>query len=224
MFSVVRPRGSSSFSLGYCDFVRTARGISHFSPMHQPNRSVPRFVSAAIVLLLFATIVKAQLPGGWSSTDIGSPGLAGSSSYAAGTWTVRGSGADIWGTSDQFQFAYNNAVTNYSVIVARVTAQDNTHAWAKAGVMFRDSTAADSMFAMAVATPGNGVSFQWRTSHRWQCGYSGVEGHLRAGLGQGGSIREWTFPAITARMEPPGRPLARLRLLPCATTHRSAWL
>src|SRR5262249_27008402 len=38
------------------------------------------------------------LPVGWSAADIGAPGLPGAAVFdpAAGTWTVAGSGADIW--------------------------------------------------------------------------------------------------------------------------------
>lgn len=117
-----------------------------------------------------------QLPSGWSDLDIGSPGVAGSAIYKSGYWTNSGGGADIWNTSDQFNFAYQNAVTNYSVLVARVISVQNTDPWAKAGVMFRDSTAANAMFAMVVATPGNGVNFQYRTATGGNCGYSQVAG------------------------------------------------
>jgi hypothetical protein len=45
----------------------------------------------------------------FQSQDIGSPTIAGSfSDNGAGTVTLAGSGADIWGTSDQFRFAYRS--------------------------------------------------------------------------------------------------------------------
>ena len=49
-------------------------------------------------------------------------------------FTVKGSGADIWGTSDQFRFVYQTLSGNGS-ITAKVTSQTNSNAWAKAGVM-----------------------------------------------------------------------------------------
>jgi regulation of enolase protein 1 (concanavalin A-like superfamily) len=105
------------------------------------------------------------LPPNWTANDIGAPGLPGSSVFdsTAGTWTVAGTGADIWGTSDQFQFAAQPFAGDGS-ITARVTGVQNTDPWAKAGVMFRDSEDANAAFADVVATPGNGVSFQWRAS------------------------------------------------------------
>ena len=103
------------------------------------------------------------LPGTWSAADVGGPGLSGSSVLdpAAGTWTVTGGGADIWNTADQFQFAFED-FTGDASLTARVTAVPNTNAWAKAGLMFRDSTDPGAPFADVLATPGNGVAFQWR--------------------------------------------------------------
>src|SRR5207237_5085329 len=55
-------------------------------------------------------------PSGWSCADVGSPALAGSQSLNAGTWTVRGAGADIWGTSDQFLVVCQRLVSDGGII------------------------------------------------------------------------------------------------------------
>ena len=101
-----------------------------------------------------------------NSQDIGPYSADGSSNYdtATNTYTLLGSGADIWGTSDQFRFLATSFGSGGGSIVARVTAVENTSSWARAGVMFRDSTDAGSMYAAAFATPGNGIAFQWRSS------------------------------------------------------------
>jgi hypothetical protein len=78
-----------------------------------------------------------------------------------GTYTMTGSGADIWGTSDQFHFAFKN-LTGAGSIVAKVESVENTNGWAKAGVMIRETLDADSAHAMMVVTPLQGVSFQRR--------------------------------------------------------------
>jgi endoglucanase Acf2 len=104
-----------------------------------------------------------SLPAGWTDLDIGSPAKHGSANDNAGTWTVAGGGADIWGTSDQFNFAYQTLTGNGS-IVAHVNSLTNTDPWAKTGVMFRNSTNAASPFADVVVTPGEGVNFQWRNA------------------------------------------------------------
>ncbi len=138
------------------------------------SRSPRRLVTALLALGFFAGIGPAwgQLPAGWADVDIGSPQYAGSASYANGIWTVSGGGSDIWGTGDQFNFLYQN--TTNDVIVAKVTAVQNTDPWAKAGVMMRDDTTAGAMFANVVITPGSGVNFQWRNSTDGECGYSQV--------------------------------------------------
>ncbi|MBC8216828.1 MAG: hypothetical protein H8E73_00030, partial [Planctomycetes bacterium] len=79
-----------------------------------------------------------------------------------GTFTMTGSGADIAGTSDQFHFAYR-ALTGPATIIARVNSVQNTHAWAKAGVMIRETLETNSKHASVFVTPENGVAFIGRT-------------------------------------------------------------
>ncbi len=82
---------------------------------------------------------------------------------AAGTTTVVGRGGDIWGTSDQFQYAYTTLTGNGSMTVKvdSVEAADN---WTKAGIMIRETLDPGSAFAAIYATPAaEGVRFQLRT-------------------------------------------------------------
>jgi uncharacterized repeat protein (TIGR03806 family) len=106
-----------------------------------------------------------SLGAGWTGADIGAVDAAGSTTIpGAGRLTLRGSGSDIWGSRDEFHFAYR-ALTGDGDLVARVTGLTNTNAWAKAGVMVRASLAADSPFGLMLMTPGgNGGAFQYRTS------------------------------------------------------------
>jgi len=97
----------------------------------------------------------------WTSQDIGAVGVAGSSNFDGTTYTVSGSGADIWNNADAFHFVHQQ-VTGDCTIVARVSGQQNSNEWAKAGVMVRESLNADSAHAMTVLTPLNGVAFQRR--------------------------------------------------------------
>ncbi|HSV13196.1 MAG TPA: hypothetical protein VLI90_02990, partial [Tepidisphaeraceae bacterium] len=112
-----------------------------------------------------------------SDLDIGSPSPTGSSSYNAGTgtYTVAGGGSDIWNTSDQFHFL-SKSFTGDGVMIARVTSVQNTNTWAKAGVMFRDSTAANSMFADVLVSYSSGVTFQWRNSTGGTADYALISG------------------------------------------------
>jgi regulation of enolase protein 1 (concanavalin A-like superfamily) len=95
--------------------------------------------------------------------DIGNPGTPGSLVSNNGTYTVSGSGADIWGALDQFNYAYQTASGDLT-ITARVVSVTNTDVWAKSGVMVRASTADNSAFAGVFATPGNGVAMIVRTA------------------------------------------------------------
>jgi hypothetical protein len=79
----------------------------------------------------------------------------------AGTYTMTGSGADIWGSSDQFHYAFKT-LTGPGSIVAKVESVGNTDPWAKAGVMIRESLDAGSIHAMMVVSASSGISFQWR--------------------------------------------------------------
>ena len=103
------------------------------------------------------------LPSPWVTTDIGSVNFEGTADFANGTFTVEGSGADIWGPTDAFRYVYQ-PVSGDVEIRARVASLEFTHAWAKAGVMIRENLNADSRHVMTVVTPGQGVAFQRRTS------------------------------------------------------------
>ncbi|MCP4614680.1 MAG: LamG domain-containing protein [Planctomycetes bacterium] len=81
----------------------------------------------------------------------------------AGTYTMTASGEDIWANADEFHFAFKQ-VTGASAIIAKVESLDNTHPFAKAGVMIRDSLDADSRNVGVFITPENGVRFQYRST------------------------------------------------------------
>jgi hypothetical protein len=83
----------------------------------------------------------------------------------AGTYTMTGSGTDIWAVdgveADEFHYAFKT-LTGMGSIIARVESITDTDPWAKAGVMIRETLEPDSAHAMMVITPGSGVSFQRR--------------------------------------------------------------
>ncbi|HXR06344.1 MAG TPA: beta-galactosidase GalA, partial [Candidatus Acidoferrum sp.] len=112
----------------------------------------------------------AVLPGGappapWLSADIGAVGLAGSATYCSGQFTVTGSGADIWGTGDAFQFVYVYVpVSTNCDIRARVDSIVNTSGNAKAAVMIRETLDPGSRHALADVEPSAGIELLWRTN------------------------------------------------------------
>ncbi len=78
-----------------------------------------------------------------------------------GAFTVSGAGHDIWDNADDFRFVFKQLSGNGSIIV-NVPSLVNTNAWAKAGVMIRESLDAGSPFAYMIISPSNGASFGWR--------------------------------------------------------------
>ncbi len=103
------------------------------------------------------------LPSPWVTADIGAVSATGSASYSSPTWTLTGSGGDIGGTSDEFRYVYQSSSGDCSV-VARVVSIQNTNAWAMAGVMIRETTAANAQSILLAVTPSSGVTVQWRTA------------------------------------------------------------
>jgi concanavalin A-like lectin/glucanase superfamily protein/Ig-like domain-containing protein len=81
-----------------------------------------------------------------------------------GVYEVTGNGNDIWGTADAFQYHYTELIGDGSM-VARVTSiGEGSNAWAKGGVMIRQSLDAGSMHAITALTgsEGGGAAFQRR--------------------------------------------------------------
>jgi regulation of enolase protein 1 (concanavalin A-like superfamily) len=99
----------------------------------------------------------------WVNQDVGPVGVAGSALFGGGTYTVSGSGTDIGSSADAFHYVYQ-PLSGDGEIVARVTDQDATDPLAKAGVMIRESLAADARNALVAVTPGSGIVFQNRSS------------------------------------------------------------
>ena len=113
------------------------------------------------VVGLFPTFLFAAVPS--TSADIGAVGAAGSTSVSNGVYTIRGSGADIWGTADEFRFVYAS-FSGDGEITARVDSLTNTDQWTKAGVMIRETLSASSRFAYTIVSPGYGTQFAHRLS------------------------------------------------------------
>ena len=86
-----------------------------------------------------------------------------------GAFTISGSGTDIWGNADNFRFVSKRLSGNASIIVD-LQSIGNTNAWAKGGVMIRESLDPGSKFAYVVSTPAQGVSFGWRQLAAGTCG------------------------------------------------------
>jgi serine/threonine protein kinase/Tol biopolymer transport system component/tetratricopeptide (TPR) repeat protein len=78
------------------------------------------------------------------------------------TYLVVGCGGDIWGTIDDFHFAYKQLQGDGS-ITAKVESVEDIHKPSKAGIMIRASLDPRAPFAAVYVTPNSGVTFQTRT-------------------------------------------------------------
>lgn len=132
------------------------------------DRVRPRFVALLIALLAIPLCEPARAqgqswPAEWESQDVGDVGAAGSSELVGTRLIVRGSGADVWGTADEFHFAHTIISGDFE-LTAYVAHVDDVDRWTKAGLMIRDGLAANARHAFLFATPRTerGVGFQRR--------------------------------------------------------------
>jgi hypothetical protein len=119
-----------------------------------------------------------SLPTRYFNADIGDIGVAGSSCLDNGIYTIQGSGNDIGGNADEFQYAFTN-LSGDEHAFAQVLTQDASSASDKAGIMFRDSVSNTSRFIFIGTTNGNGIILEYRSS-------------------PGGAVTTITMPGIAA--------------------------
>jgi regulation of enolase protein 1 (concanavalin A-like superfamily) len=110
-------------------------------------------------------IISTALPSPWADVDIGMQTNKGGASYFNNVFTGIGGGSDVWNTADQFNYIFQPQSGDFA-ITARVISQTATAAWAKAGVMVRETTDLNSkyIFAMVTPTASHGVSLQYRAT------------------------------------------------------------
>lgn len=156
-------RGDSASSAGKGGALGIATGIKALAGgISSTTVTLAQPATKAMLTLAIGAVTPA---GSLLSQDIGSPGQAGSTvvDVNTGTYTVTGGGADIAGTSDQFRFV-SQSWTGDGRIIARVASLQNTHPWAKAGLMFRESTDSDSVHANFFLSSLNGTQLVHRES------------------------------------------------------------
>jgi regulation of enolase protein 1 (concanavalin A-like superfamily) len=138
--------------------------------MTEPRLRLGEICVARIVCLLAIwlspSVAWAQLPWGWANGDVGAVGVAGSASYTSGVFTVRGSGADVWGTADGFHFVYRQ-LPGDGQIIARLDSLTWAGSWSKAGVMMRDGLDPSDPHAFALFSADGAVGLQ---SRQWPGG------------------------------------------------------
>jgi len=101
-------------------------------------------LTSTIAVTLTVTVApNPGLPSVWLDGDVGSVGVAGSASYANGTFTVAGAGQGTFSTnSDGLHFVYQ-PLSGDGTMVARVVSLQGSGA-AQAGIMIRETLNADA--------------------------------------------------------------------------------
>jgi hypothetical protein len=107
----------------------------------------------------YSNTLRAGLPGAAliQDQDIGTatdPSVPGSVAFANGTYTVTASGSDIYGTSDRFHYVYQPFLGD-GEIIARVVSETTANPFTKAGVMFRETLAANAKKAFVLQFPAS---------------------------------------------------------------------
>jgi RHS repeat-associated protein len=124
-----------------------------------------------------STFTVTALPSGWSDSDVGPVGIAGSASYANGIFTVKGSGQFVGNTNaDQCHFAYQG-LSGDGTIVARVVSASGTTS-NQVGLMIRETLSAGATMAFVDFDTNSYGYFYYRTT----TGASGTYNSLGAGL------------------------------------------
>jgi alpha-galactosidase len=102
------------------------------------------------------------LPAPWKYQDIGQTAAKGNVGVRKNKYIVNASGADIWNSSDEFGYVYQQ-LQGDGEISTQVLSLEDTDPWSKAGVMMRNTLTASSMHCMAIVSAANGIAFQRRT-------------------------------------------------------------
>ncbi len=103
------------------------------------------------------------LPLNWVHQDVGSVAAVGSAIHLNGLYTVKGSGANIYGTADACHYA-GLPVSGDCTIVARIVSESSNNGSSRAGVMIRESMAAGSANAMMTRGTSGSGQCQYRTA------------------------------------------------------------
>jgi TolB protein len=97
-----------------------------------------------------------------NSGDVGHPAIKGSAEFSNGQYRMTGSGANIWGKQDQFQYVWKEMTGNFTITATmRFLGQGAEHR--KAGIMVRQSLNEDATYADVVIHGSGMPALQWRS-------------------------------------------------------------
>ncbi len=143
--------------------------ISRFSQGSALSCSFKKSHAASLALRLacvwIVLLTVGQAFGAWSGQDIGTVGIAGNSTYDAGTgvYTINGAGGGLSGEADAFHFV--SQITRGDVeLTACVTTLSGESPYTQAGISVRGSLEPGAMNATLYVSAQDGVNFSIRNA------------------------------------------------------------
>jgi regulation of enolase protein 1 (concanavalin A-like superfamily) len=111
-----------------------------------------------------------------TGADIGSPSKQGATKEIVGGYEIVAGGADIWGSTDQFHFAYLKHTGDFDFTI-RMESLSMADLYTKSGLMARESLDAGSEHIFLLVFPNNsprnknngGYEFQYREATDGEC-------------------------------------------------------
>lgn len=132
-----------------------------------------KYISLLLILILSAGMLIAKgkviSQKKFKYTDIGHPTLPGSTIVSKVGISLTAGGADVWGTRDEFGFAYFEQTGDFD-LVTRIESLSAPHLYTKAGIMAREQLSDNSRHIFFQVFPNNnprnknngGYEFQYR--------------------------------------------------------------
>jgi regulation of enolase protein 1 (concanavalin A-like superfamily) len=150
-----------------------------FADTVEAGLAVSSHVDGTTATAQFSDVVVERLPP-W---QLGSIASSGNESTDDTIFGLAGPSTDIWGTADSMEYGFVPWVGN-GTMTARIRRLENSDAWEKAGVMFRESLTGGSKYVFGLLSPGHGLNLQYRAS-------TGGQSAAAAGGGVPGAAPEW---------------------------------
>ena len=97
-----------------------------------------------------------------NSGDVGNPAIKGSAQFSDGQYRITGSGANIWGKRDEFQYVWREISGDFTV-TATVQFLGKGAEHRKGGIMVRQSVDPDAAYADVVIHGTGMPGLQWRS-------------------------------------------------------------
>jgi TolB protein len=138
--------------------------LNHFRYAHKTKHMMSTMRQLMLVCLLSAAACAqtANLGTFTNSGDVGGPAIKGSAEVSNGQYKITGSGANIWGKQDQFQFVWREMTGNFTVAATmRFLGKGAEHR--KAGIMVRQSLDTAATYADVVIHGSGMPGLQWRS-------------------------------------------------------------